>query len=555
MRKGFAASILIALVLALGHVSAKAASSWHDQGTTVSTAIDGRATNAAAQNTIYSCSFSKVTTRTTLPSWVNSSTGTLSYASKPVVSGTVSWTSYYKAVVSGAQRLLTGNGLPSHTTGTFPISSSDSAYTYDKNPNSIASVRQYFAPPASPTYSSSPTCVGMGAIGISTSGEVFYNPLDADGYDPLIEEMFDACEGHPDSAGQIHYHHLSPCLTDNGSASQHSTQIGWIFDGYGIYGPWGNSGAKVTNSDLDVCHGHTHSVTDSTGTTSSVYHYHANESFPYLIGCYRGSTNVATGTTLLTTPNTGFWYTSTASGRGFGMEVQGSSMFIGIYTYDSTGADLWYVVSCTLTTTTCTGDLTAYSGGTTLSNIGVASTSPTSSSVAGTFTLTVTSSTTATVAITPTSGSATTYSLTRFPISGSTVSSAPSWAPQTGWWWSSSYSGTGWFIENQGTVTSGGTTYSNYFMVGYAYGSTYTSGQGNWYANTSGQNVQTGSSTSSWSGTLYEYVNGPTVTGSSGSTTLYATKGSATIQFTSSTTATLTLPNGKQIALTRFTFF
>src|SRR5258707_4219363 len=133
MRNGFAAAILIALVLALGQTSARAATSWHDQGTTVSTAIDGRATTAAAQNTIYSCTFSKVTTRTTLPTWVNSSTGVLSYASKPVVSGSVSWTSYYKSVISGPQRLLTGNGLPSHPTGTFPSASTDSASPFDKH--------------------------------------------------------------------------------------------------------------------------------------------------------------------------------------------------------------------------------------------------------------------------------------------------------------------------------------------------------------------------------------------------------------------------------------
>jgi hypothetical protein len=367
----------------------------------------------------------------------------------------------------------------------------------------------------------------------------------------LIEEMFDACEGHPDSSGQIHYHHLSPCLTDNGSATQHSTQIGWIFDGYGIYGPYGQSG-KLSNSDLDVCHGHTHSVTDITGTTSTVYHYHATESFPYLIGCYRGTTNVATGTSQLVTPNTGFWWTSTASGRGYGIEVQGSSIFLAIYTYDSTGADTWYVASCTLTTTTCSGSLLSYSGGTKLSNIGVAATAPTSSATVGSFTLTVTSSTAATVAITPTGSGTTTYSLTRFPLGGaSTVSSAPSWAPQAGWWWNSTYSGTGWFLENQGTTTSGGTTTSTFFMVGYAYG---TDGSGKWYA-TGGSSTQTGSTTSLYSGDLLEYANGPTLTGSSGSTVQIADKGSGSIQFTSATTATLTLSNGQQIALTRFSFF
>jgi hypothetical protein len=363
--------------------------------------------------------------------------------------------------------------------------------------------------------------------------------------------MFDACEGHPDASGQIHYHHLSPCLTDAGSATQHSTQIGWIFDGYGIYGPYGQSG-KLSNSDLDVCHGHTHSVTDITGATSTVYHYHATESFPYLIGCYRGTTNVATGTSQLVTPNTGFWWTSSASGRGYGVEVQGSSIFLAIYTYGSTGTDTWYVTSCTLTTTTCSGSLLSYSGGTTFSNIGVAATAPTSSATAGTFTLTITSSTTATVAITPTGSSTTTYSLTRFPLPGATsVSAAPSWAPQAGWWWNATYSGIGLFLENQGTTTSGGTTTSNFFVVAYGYAD---DGSGRWVAG-SGSSTQTGSATSLWSGDLLEYGNGPTLTGSSGATTLVGDKGTASLQFTSATTATFTLPTGKQITLTRFSFF
>jgi hypothetical protein len=131
------------------------------------------------------------------------------------------------------------------------------------------------------------------------------------------------------------------------------------------------------------------------------------------------------------------------------------------------------------------------------------------------------------------------------------VSAAPSWAPQSGWWWNSTYSGTGWFLENQGSTTSGGTTTSTFFVVGYAYGST---GDGRWYAG-SGSSTQTGTSTSLWSGSLLEYGNGPTLTGSTGSTVQVDNKGTTSIQFTSSTTATLTLPNGKQIALTRFSFF
>jgi hypothetical protein len=326
--------------------------------------------------------------------------------------------------------------------------------------------------------------------------------------------------------------------------------VGVALDGFGIYGPRGTDGGVLTNADLDVCHGHSHSVTNIEGTTASAYHYHTNEEFPYVIGCYRGS-QVATAASL-TTPDTGFWYTSTAGGRGFGMEVQGSVMFIGIYTYDSGGADIWYVGSCTLTTTTCAGTLASYSGGTTLANLGASATTPASASSPGSFSVVFSSATAATVTITPTGGSSASYGLARYPLSGSTVGSVQSWAPATGWWYSPSFSGTGWFIETQGSSVSGGVTYSNFFAVGYAYGNTGSAGQANWYAG-SGL-IANNTSSSSWSGNLYEYSGGPTLTGSGGTLQVYADRSAATIQFTSSTTATVTLPNGQRLAIQRYTF-
>src|SRR6185295_6298109 len=121
---------------------------------------------------------------------------------------------------------------------------------------------------------------------------------------------------------------------------------------------------------------------------------------------------------------------------------------------------------------------------TTLASIGVANTAPTGTTSPGTFSVTFSSSSAATVSITPTSGSATSYSLVRYPLVGTTVSSTQSWAPESGWWWSPDYSGTGWLIESQGTSTSGGTTTSSFFTVGYAYGNSGSTGQANWYVGT-----------------------------------------------------------------------
>lgn len=63
--------------------------------------------------------------------------------------------------------------------------------------------------------------------------------------------------------------------------------MGYAFDGFGIYGRFGVDGELVTNDDLDVCHGHAHSI-EWYGATRSMYHYHSTYEFPYSVGCFRG---------------------------------------------------------------------------------------------------------------------------------------------------------------------------------------------------------------------------------------------------------------------------
>ncbi|MSP50206.1 MAG: YHYH protein [Alphaproteobacteria bacterium] len=513
--------------------------------------VDGVSMRTAARNTMYACRFTSGAAGYGF-SWVSSS-NTISFADKPVVEGSVSWTSQYREVTSCSTLQIGSNGLPNHYTGTFPVSSSTEAgqSQYHPNPSSVASSRIYAELPVNPVVASTPTCVN-GVVGILFTGAMLFDALDADGRDAVANEIQDQCEGHPETTGTYHYHHVTNCFTD--SASGHSVQIGWALDGFGIYGSKGESGTTLTNADLDECHGHTHSVTQADGATKTIYHYHGNREFPYVVGCFRGSQVLSVqNLCALTTPATGLWYTTTAGGRGYAIESNASQLFIGIYTYTSGGDDVWYVASCMLGHTTCSGTLQAFTGGTTLANLGVANTSPSSGTSPGTYSVTFSSSSAATVTITPTSGSATSYSLVRYPLSGSTVSSTQSWAPESGWWWSPSYSGTGWLIESQGTSTSGGITTSDFFAVGYAYGSTGSPGQANWYVGT-GSLLRLSSSTSTWTGDLNEYVNGPTLTGSTGTATSAANAGTATMQFTSTTTGTITLPNGRQIDIQRYRY-
>ncbi|MBI1775432.1 MAG: YHYH protein [Proteobacteria bacterium] len=515
--------------------------------------VDGVSFRTPAQNTIYSCQFSSGTSGFGFY-WVSSS-HIISFAQKVSVNGQVSWTSYAKTIQTAVNTLQIGsNSLPDHYTGVFPTDSSSTAGQAQYHPDlsSIVAARVMAEIPANPVYSNTPTCIG-GTVGIAVNGVFINNALDADGRDAVANEISDLCEGHPNGTG-YHYHHITNCFTDN--ASGHSVQVGWALDGFGIYGPKGQDGTTVTNAQLDVCHGHIHSVTNALGVTSNVYHYHGNLEFPYTVGCFRGTTNVsAQSITGFTTPQNGFWYTSDASGRGYSIEVQGSYVFFAIYTYSTAGADLWYVGGCMLGATTCTGTLQAYSNGTSLANLGVAETAPSAAASPGSFSLTVTSASTINATITATSGAASTYGLIRYPIGTTSVAAAPSWGPTTGWYWSPSYSGTGWFVEAQGSSTTAGVTTSNLFAAGYAYGATGGAGSPNWYVAPGTLIQDAGSTTTSTAtSTLAEYQNGPTLTGGAANTSILSNIGSLTIRFTSATTATLTLPNGKQLALQRFTF-
>lgn len=219
--------------------------------------------------------------------WIHSDQGTFDFTAKTVVGGTVAWPGHsLNVVVAGATRTVTTSGLPDHTTGTFPIASTDPAYAYDRNPSSIKSVSRTWALPASPTPAATATCLGMGPIGILLTGAVFFDALDAGGRDAVAHETQDGCQAHPEMSGTYHYHSLTQCLADPGTA--HSTLLGYARDGFGIYGVRGENGQTLTNADLDECHGHTHAI-EWNGATVSMYHYHATYEYPYTLGCFRGT--------------------------------------------------------------------------------------------------------------------------------------------------------------------------------------------------------------------------------------------------------------------------
>jgi hypothetical protein len=220
--------------------------------------------------------------------------GRWSPSAKPQVEGNVQWPNAQISITlegsgTATQRIVRANNLPTHASGEFPIRPGSAAFEYDRNPNRITENAVLLRLPAQPAVGVQPSCVPMGMVGFALSGVAIFNAFDLAGRDAPAYEIQDACNGHPERNGSYHYHDYSFCLKDpQGDTGQHSGLMGYMLDGFGIYGLKGDDGKEVTNADLDECHGHTHAVAVD-GKMTHVYHYHFTREYPYTIGCFRGA--------------------------------------------------------------------------------------------------------------------------------------------------------------------------------------------------------------------------------------------------------------------------
>lgn len=175
--------------------------------------------------------------------------------------------------------IVESNGLPTHRTAKFP-----NRY----NPNRIQRQQYRFEIPRYPKIARQITKLPMGPIGLAVNGIPFYNPYTREGNDAVagpFREVFDSCCGHPDPLGRYHYHKYPVCVKSpfRDPENGHSPVIGLAFDGFTVYGP--NDAGGRPPEDLDECNGHTD---DKRG-----YHYHVTDSFPYILGGYRGEVRLA----------------------------------------------------------------------------------------------------------------------------------------------------------------------------------------------------------------------------------------------------------------------
>jgi hypothetical protein len=252
---------------------------------------DGKVSSTPTRGYVFSC---QTTFPTNAPGafrdgpWIDAGAKTWAPAEKIAVQGEIDQHGSFDGNVAGGRQVLAGNGLPSTPTGVFPVASTDPAYQYDRNPNTIRPHDLNVSLPADPEAAAQPTCVG-GTIGVSVLGVPIFSAFDAGGRDAAAHEVQDGCDGHPEMTGQYHFHSLSSCFGDADLGFDPGL-FGYALDGFGIYVEKG-----LTTDDLDECHGHRSEVTWH-GAKVSMYHYVATADFPYLVGCYRGTPiTLATG--------------------------------------------------------------------------------------------------------------------------------------------------------------------------------------------------------------------------------------------------------------------
>lgn len=223
--------------------------------------------------------------------WLNTTAATWDSLTKPTSAGSVSWPdASYHVTTSGGTRVITTDDLPvDHPTGVFPIATTDPAYQFDHNPNTIQAHPTTIDLPLNPTAAASPNCLRLGAIGVIDDGVFFFDALDEDGNDAGAHEVLDQWGEHPQENGMLHHHFVPSFILQQAShAPGSSTLVGYAADGYGIYVEYDSRGNLLTDADLDACHGRTSKVSWN-GTEQDVYHYDATLEYPYTLGCYHGT--------------------------------------------------------------------------------------------------------------------------------------------------------------------------------------------------------------------------------------------------------------------------
>ncbi|MSR17903.1 MAG: YHYH protein [Phycisphaerales bacterium] len=152
--------------------------------------------------------------------------------------------------------------IPSYTIGPWP-----------GNPNSVTNQNWTFKLARNPVLATTFTATPLGHIGVLRNGATFYNPSDAMSWQNLniwhqnalvAIGGFDAQKGHPAPNSEYHAHGRPPALNAE-VPSLHSRILGFAFDGFPVYGPYGYNNADGTGGVVPILTGYrTRNITQRT---------------------------------------------------------------------------------------------------------------------------------------------------------------------------------------------------------------------------------------------------------------------------------------------------
>jgi YHYH protein len=196
--------------------------------------------------------------------------------------------------------LVLSNGMPNHEVldAYQALSVIDNKTTYVIQ---LQEQRMKVVIPLLPKLAETKTSTEIGLIGVAISGGLFYSPFEADGKTMALSEkdlvidgiaFFDSCNGHPNPfAVQYHYHGIPFCITDLiDKPGEHSRMLGYLLDGFPVYGQQDAEGKIITPAELDECNGHFGPPPEH---PEGIYHYHTTEEPPYTMPCYSGVIEVS----------------------------------------------------------------------------------------------------------------------------------------------------------------------------------------------------------------------------------------------------------------------
>jgi hypothetical protein len=191
--------------------------------------------------------------------------------------------------------VMRSKNLPNHPTAVFP----DRTRFLDGNPNYVQEKRDLWRIPLEPKENpkhvamtkTDTRALPMGPIGVAVNGVVFFNPFDESAVVDAVWRL-DRCCGHPSPTYEYHYHKYPSCVNtpwaDDGE--EHSTLIGFAFDGFPVYGPYESKGVLAKDSKdhpLNEFNLHTDSQRGP--------HYHVTPGMsPHIIGGYWGEVDPST---------------------------------------------------------------------------------------------------------------------------------------------------------------------------------------------------------------------------------------------------------------------